>query len=356
MLIDELTTLARDGSAEKRRELLRRISDMFVESADEHSNLENELFGDVMARVVNSVEEVARLELADKLVPHACAPHEIILKLARDSAPVAGKILRNSVVLTEADLAEIAAQKSEDHLLAIAARKDVSEAITDILVDRGSDRVLETVASNQTAHFSTTGICQITHRAAASVSLQSALVNRRDLPAQALEELVPMLSQELTVRLMETGYNLEQQLPDQLVKQLRARLKGMVSQKDRELRDVKLMVADIMEARQKLSPILIMLANQDRAYDLAEVLASLAEIDVKSAIGAILGDKIDPLVVLLRSLDLGVESFEALLALRSKRQRRVTRLTLKLKSSYLGMSQEYAQRALRFHKVRSAVN
>jgi uncharacterized protein (DUF2336 family) len=356
MLIDELTTLARDNNADKRRELLRRISDMFVESAGAHSNLENELFGDVMARVVNSVEEVARVELADKLAPQDLAPHEIIVKLARDSGMVAKSVLKTSKVLTDADLIEIASQKSEGHLVAIAARKGVSEAVTDVLVNKGSDLVLETVAGNLTAHVSTTSFTQMAHRASASQALQTAMVSRKDLPPAALEELVPLLSQELTWRLMERGYNLEAQLPDVLVAQLRARLAGVVNEKSREQRDVKVMIADIRDGRQTLADTVIMLAKYDRAYDLAEVMANMLDIDVKSAIGAILGEKTDPLIVLLRAVDLGLEPFDAMLQLRSKRMRRVIRMTSKLKSSYMGTSQEYAQRALRFHKVRSAAS
>ncbi len=352
MLIDDLTHLAHDPSPDRRRELLRKVSDMFVEGADHHSDLERELFGDVMARVVNTVEETARIELADRLAPHPSAPHDVILKLAKDKEEVASVVLRHSQVLTDEDLIEIASEKSDGHLVAIAHRQGVSAAVTHVLVDRGSDLVIETVAGNASADFSPTTFAKMTERAADNVAIQGALVSRRDLPTASLEALVPLLSDELSCRLAEQGYNLEEQLPDRLLAQLRTRLSSMVQQKERESRDVKLMLADIKAGTQTMTSMVVMLAGQDRAYDLAEALASLSKMDMKAVLGALLGHNHDPMIIVLRALDLDIECLQAVMELRAKRLRRTQRVTEQLKSSYLAMTPENAQRALRFHQVR----
>ena len=62
---------------------------------------------------------------------------------------VAGTVLVNSQQLSDDDLVENAKTKSQQHLLCIAQRLKLSEAVTDVLVDRGDNKVVRTVARNR---------------------------------------------------------------------------------------------------------------------------------------------------------------------------------------------------------------
>ena len=48
----------------------------------------------------------------------------------------------------------IAETKSQAHLLAISARRGISEALSDILVERGDREVARSIANNQHAQLS----------------------------------------------------------------------------------------------------------------------------------------------------------------------------------------------------------
>jgi uncharacterized protein (DUF2336 family) len=55
--------------------------------------------------------------------------------------------------LTDDDLIENATTKSQDHLFAIAQRLKLSETVTDVLVERGNERVVHRVVRNKGPAF-----------------------------------------------------------------------------------------------------------------------------------------------------------------------------------------------------------
>ena len=57
-------------------------------------------------------------------------------------------MLEGSPRLSETELIEIAQQKSQAHLLALSRRSSLTERVTDILVERGDETVVRSVASN----------------------------------------------------------------------------------------------------------------------------------------------------------------------------------------------------------------
>ena len=103
-------------------------------------------------RLVAEIEAKARAELSQTLAPIANAPVEVMRQLAQDDdIAVAGPVLAQSPRLDESDLVEIAKTKGQAHLLAIAGRDGIGEAVTDVLVRRGDREVVRNVADNQSA-------------------------------------------------------------------------------------------------------------------------------------------------------------------------------------------------------------
>src|SRR5262249_59201929 len=85
----------------------------------------------------------------------ANAPERVVRRLAHnDAIGVAGPVRSQSPRLGEADLVDIAASKSQAHLLAIARRGALGESVTEVLVRRGNPYVKRSVAANPAASFS----------------------------------------------------------------------------------------------------------------------------------------------------------------------------------------------------------
>lgn len=106
--IDALMLLAQEGSSDKCRELLHAVTDLFLASETVTAS-QSALFDDVMTQVASEAGVEGRRDLAERIAPVGHAPRGIVNNLARDEdVSVASPVLKQSTVLTNEDLAEIA--------------------------------------------------------------------------------------------------------------------------------------------------------------------------------------------------------------------------------------------------------
>jgi uncharacterized protein (DUF2336 family) len=195
LLIDELEETLASGNARDRGLMLARVADLFVAGAFRYSDQQIALFDDVLLRLSAEIEMKARAKLAQRLAYMDNAPPKLIRFFAFDDAiDVARPVLSFSPRLSDADLTENAASKGQDHLYAIGRRLELSEAITDVLVERGNDRVVRALARNAGAHFSPAGYGKLATRAVSDCVLAFGMVQRQDIPRQYLVKLIETAS------------------------------------------------------------------------------------------------------------------------------------------------------------------
>ena len=78
-------------------------------------------------------------------------------------------------------VARATGSKSSAHLFAIAQRKRLSEAVTDMLVERGDREVVHSVVKNSGAHFSDAGFRMLVKRSAGDDDLATVVGLRSDI-------------------------------------------------------------------------------------------------------------------------------------------------------------------------------
>jgi Uncharacterized protein conserved in bacteria len=184
-LIPELEEVIQRGSSEKRTKTLRRVTTFFLDGASQFNDDHLGLFGLVFSRLIAGAEVKARAELAHRLAPLGTVPAEVVLRLAHDDdIAVAGPVLAQSRQLAETDLVTIARTQSEAHLLAIAGRARIGEAVTDVLVRRGAREVAHRVADNPGARLSERSFCTLVERAKSDSILAEKVGLRPDIPAR----------------------------------------------------------------------------------------------------------------------------------------------------------------------------
>ena len=182
--------------------MLSRITDLFVGAAERYSEEQVSVLDDVMARLVGTIEAKARAILAQRLAPIANAPSGVIHILAfDDDIDVAQPVLQHSERLDDLALLADANTKSQRHLFAISQRQRLSEAVTDILVQRGDRQVVHSVASNAGALFSDTGLQMLVTRAANDDDLATYLGKRNDIPRRHFLVLLEKASATVRERL-----------------------------------------------------------------------------------------------------------------------------------------------------------
>lgn len=202
-LLDELIGAVAAGSAKRRLRVIQRITDLFVAGSRSYSSQQIALFDDVLQQLAADIEVQARIKLAQRLAKMDNAPPRLIRALAFDDAlAVAEPVLINSPQLSDADLVENAATKSQKHLFAIAQRLKLSEAVTDVLVERGNRRVVRSVADNPGARFSLAGFGKLTARARYDRKLTLTVGQRSDIPRQYFLKLLENASASVRAKLV----------------------------------------------------------------------------------------------------------------------------------------------------------
>ena len=201
-LLDDLISPVTGATAKSRLRIIDRVTDLFAAGSRSYSTEQISLFDDVLRRLAADIEVKARAKLAHRLSVIDNAPPVLIRSLAFDDAiEVAEPVLIFSERLTDDDLVENATTKSQDHLYAIAQRLKLSEKVTDVLVERGDQRVVHKVVKNKGARFSLAGFGKLTTRARYDRKLTLALGERSDLPRQYFLKLLEAASSKVRAKL-----------------------------------------------------------------------------------------------------------------------------------------------------------
>jgi uncharacterized protein (DUF2336 family) len=205
-LLAELEDAVASGNNERRTGMLRMITDLFLDAADAYSDEQVGVFDDVMGRLADKANVDARAELAVRLAPVAQAPSGVVTKLAvDDELRVAEPVLRQSPCLDDAFLAQAAQNKGQGHLLAISQRAQLSEVVTDVLLERGDRTVVRSTAGNEGARFSPSGFSTLVDRSAQDEVLAETVCNRADVPEKELGRLLEAAPDGVRQKLMGAG-------------------------------------------------------------------------------------------------------------------------------------------------------
>ena len=189
-LMTELDATLTNASGARRLSILQGVTDLFLEHAAVFSAEQVAVFDDVISRLIKGTDETALAELSRALVPLGNPPLKTVAALAgHDSIAVAGPLLEKSAALTDETLAEIAESRSHRHMLLLAARSELGEQVTDILIERGNADIAAGLAANAGAKLSELGFVKLINRAKTDAALAGTIATRTDIPP----ELEPFL-------------------------------------------------------------------------------------------------------------------------------------------------------------------
>lgn len=194
-LIDEIQDATLSRSTKRQLRALTRITDLFVAGSGRYSNQQIELFDGVFKTLVSVIELKTRAKLARQVATNPNAPATLVRAFAFDDAiTVAAPVLTQSTALSESDLVVSARTQSQGHLYAIAQRRTISEAITEILIERGEPIVVHTVAKNEGARFSDDSFRELVERSVDDTQLALHVGTRCDIPRHHFLKLLEIAS------------------------------------------------------------------------------------------------------------------------------------------------------------------
>ncbi len=350
----KLKDLAVESSSDKRRDLLRGITDMFLGDISSRSETECMLFDDVVSTVVKDMEATVRAELSGKLSA-VDAPITGTLKqfAMDDNIDVARPVLENATGLTDEDLIEVVASKTQAHMQAIARRASVSERVSGAIVDRGSDAVVASLLENAGAEIGRKSMEQITERAISSEVLQKSFVNRDAVPLDLLNELVMVVQKDLRNEILKRFEGVSEAELDAAISKGRQVVKKSFGRQSREQK-LAMVEIDRMENQRKLKvELLLKYLQEDNVPCFAEALGRLSGIGYDGAVRIYKERDVDSLALTLKALDAPLPLFATLAAYVAGVSDAVSQV-----KQYAGVYKEVpavaARRAIRFWKVRAA--
>jgi uncharacterized protein (DUF2336 family) len=201
-LLDELQATLAYGTVARRVETLRRVTDLFINGAVDFSDDQIAVFDDVFQCLIRHIENSAKALLSNRLAPVDRAPPLTVRALAFDDViEVAAPVLSRSERLDDEALIETARHKSQAHLMAISTRRVLSGAVTDVLVLRGNDEVVQSTVNNPGAEFSERGFTRLVNRADGDDELATCIGLRPAMPRHLYLKLLARASATVRARL-----------------------------------------------------------------------------------------------------------------------------------------------------------
>jgi uncharacterized protein (DUF2336 family) len=351
--LKQLVDVAREGSTEKRADLLREITDVFMAAPDRYTSTEMQHFDVILSKVTESVEIALRAELSAKLADAPVAPQGLIGQLALDDISVAQPILERSAALSDDDLIRVIRQRTQDHMHAISRRREVGETVSAELVERGGKDVLATLAGNRGARFTGETMTRLVEHSRTHPEIQQPLTERLDLPPNLLTQMYFFVSSALKREILKRSDLLDPALIDEAIEGNRTRiLKAAVDGARDEVSQARDFVEAKIRSNQLNESLLKDLIEQRKSTEFLLAFAHHVGVDPSTA-QRILSDKtFESLAIACRASGLERSTFgKFVFGLQDgvdDQQR-----SLRVLDLYLKVPQEAAERVMRFWRVRS---
>jgi uncharacterized protein (DUF2336 family) len=351
-LIDDLERALANNDDAHRAEMLSRVTDLFFAGDGRYSVDQIHLFEEVIARLAAAIEPMARAKLAERLAPAANAPPGVVRLLAfDDDIEVARPLLRASECLKESDLVDNANSKSQQHLLAISERKNLSEAVTDVLVTRGDQQVAYSVSRNASARISHSGFRMLLKRSIGDDKLAMLVGTRADLPRQHFLRLIDQASAAVRARLVAENLGDSAAVED-VVEEISTGLRTDARKVSADYAAARAAVETMHRAGKLTEAEVHKLAVERRLAETAAALTLLCGVENDIVERALFSSGSDILVILAKLAGFSWETAKAVLLLKSADPQAPAQNLEQAKASFERLQPATARHVLGFYRSR----
>ena len=352
-LINELEDSITKQNMRERAAVLRRVTDLFMINGTGFSEEHIAMFDDVMSRLVAAIDISARAEFGERLARSPSAPFKTSRILALDEEiSVAGPILTHSTRLDDKTLVEGAMTKSQEHLIAISQRGSISEAVTDVLVERGNTKVVLNTAENPGAKFSELGCETLVNRSRENSEIARRVWLRPDIPRHHLLSLFAAASQEVQKQL-ETADRQKAELYRYMVAQAKNQVQTQIREDSESYTAARPNVEALHRSGELNEKRLQAFVNDGKFDETTIALALLSELPVGQVERAFVHDQTDHLLVISKATGLSWETTKAILLLRATHSTASDRDLEAHYVSFKKLQPATAQSALKFYRLRA---
>src|SRR4051812_10483852 len=353
-LLDELQNTLAQGTVARRVETLRRVTDLFLASAVDYSDEQIALFDDVFQCLMRHIEASAKALLANRLAAIGNAPPLTIRTLAFDDLiEVAAPVLSQSERLNDDALIETARNKSQAHLMAIASRKSLSGAVTDVLILRGNDDVVQSTVNNPGAEFTERGYGRLVARAEGDDNLATCIGLRPQIPRHHYLKLIAKASATVRARLEAAHPPLAGDVPA-AVREATRRARSAPSALTRETAIAHALVKSLYEDGRLDEQQVAAFAEVGKFDETNAAIAALANVPVTVAETMMVESRAEGVLILAKVSGMSWSTVKAIINMRDDLAD-IDRTNLEAcRQTYERLRTSTAQQVLRFHRMQQA--
>jgi uncharacterized protein (DUF2336 family) len=353
-LLDELQATLAHGTVARRVETLRRVTDLFINGAVDYSDEQIGLFDDVFQCLMVHIETSAKALLANRLAVIDTAPPLVIRALAFDDLiEVAAPVLSRSERLDDDALIETARNKSQAHLMAISTRRVLSGAVTDVLVLRGNDEVIQSTVNNPGAEFSERGFTRLINRAEGDDTLTTCLGMRPTLPRHLYLKLLAKASATVRERLEAAHPPLAGDVPS-AVREATRRARSAPSAITQETAIAHALVRSLYEDGRLDEFQVAAFADAGKFDEANAAIAALAKVPVSIAENMMVETRAEGVMILAKVSGMSWSTVKAIIDMRDDLSGTERSDLQVCKATYERLRPSTAQQVLRFHRMQTA--
>jgi uncharacterized protein (DUF2336 family) len=350
-LLDELQTTLAHGTVARRVETLRRVTDLFLSGAVDYSDEQIALFDDVFQCLMHHIETSAKALLANRLAPIDTAPPLTIRALAFDDLiEVAAPVLSRSERLDDEVLIETARNKSQAHLMAISTRRVLSDAVTDVLVLRGNDEVIQSTVNNPGAEFSERGFTRLVNRAEGDDELATCIGLRPTIPRHLYLKLLAKASVTVRARLEAANPQQAADVPI-AVREAAQRARTAPSAITRETAIAHALVKSLYEDGRLDEHQVAAFAEAGKFDEANAAIAALANVTISIAENMMMETRAEGVMILAKVSGMSWSTVKAIIHLRDDLSGMEPTDLASCKATYERLRPSTAQQVLRFHRM-----
>jgi len=350
-LLDELQATLAHGTVARRVETLRRVTDLFINGAVDYSDDQIALFDDVFQCLLVHIEVSAKALLSNRLAPIDTAPPQTVRTLALDDIiEVAGPVLSHSMRLDDPTLIETARTKSQAHLLAISTRKVLSDAVTDVLVLRGNDEVVQSTVSNPGAEFSERCFTRLVTRAEGDDNLATCVGLRPQLPRYLYLKLLAKASETVRQRLEAANPTQAGDVPI-AVREATRRARSSKSAMTQQTAIAHALVKSLFEDGRLDEHQLTQFAEAGKFDEANAAVAALANVPVTIAESMMVESRAEGVMILAKVAGLSWSTVKTIINMRDELGGGEPTDINACKDTYERLRPSTAQQVLRFHRM-----
>src|SRR5713226_1346092 len=353
-LQDRVMSSKSASTSESLLETLRRVTDLFVNGAVDYSDEQIGLFDDVFQCLTDRIETSAKALLANRLAPIDNAPPSTVRTLAFDDLiEVAAPLLSRSERLDDAALIETARNKSQAHLMAISIRRVLSRAVTDVLVLRGNDEVVQSTVNNPGAEFSERGFTRLINRAEGDDDLATCLGMRPTIPRHLYLKLIAKASATVRARLEAANPRQADDVPDAVREATRLARSAPIGQ---ETAIAHALVKSLYEDGRLDENQVTAFAEAGKFDEANAAIAALANVSVSIAENMLMETRAEGVMILAKVSGMSWSTVEAIINMRDELSGTDRSDLGACKATYERLRSSTAQQVLRFHRMQQTAS